>query len=109
MLDERQRSEDPMLASCIHMAMRESRFGEQGKEIDSFIAPLFERGSPTTQRQRLAARLMFDVTWRVQPDYRAEKSLGRPRPATVARKRAVKGTRMEERKELVGWGGTEKK
>src|SRR3546814_18326798 len=60
MLDERQRSEDPMLASCIHMAMRESRFGAHGKEIDSFIAPLFERDSPAQQSLRLAASILFD-------------------------------------------------
>jgi exopolyphosphatase/guanosine-5'-triphosphate,3'-diphosphate pyrophosphatase len=76
MLDERQRDEDPMLASCIHMAMRESRFGEHGKEIDSFIAPVFERDSPAQQRLRLAACILFDVSWRVHPDYRGEQSLG---------------------------------
>jgi len=76
LLDEKQRNEDPMLASCIHMAMRESRFGEHGKEIDSFIAPLFDRDPPGQQRLRLAACILFDVSWRVHPDYRGEQSLG---------------------------------
>ncbi|WP_341704277.1 Ppx/GppA family phosphatase [Ferrovibrio sp.] len=76
LLDEKQRAEDPLLASCIHMAMRESRFGEHGKEIDSFIAPLFGEDNAALQRIRLAACILFDVSWRVHPDYRGEQSLG---------------------------------
>src|SRR3546814_14137161 len=56
--------------------MPERRFCEHGKEIDSFIAPLFERDSPAQRRLRLAASILFDVSWRVHPDYRGEQSLG---------------------------------
>ena len=75
-LDERQRSEDPLLASCRHMAERENRFGDHGMEIDRFIAPLFERDTRERQRIRYAAAILADTGWRVHPDYRGEQSLG---------------------------------
>src|SRR3546814_2247806 len=37
-------------------------FRRARKEIDSFIAPLFERDSPAQQRLRLAASILFDVS-----------------------------------------------
>lgn len=76
MLDERQRAEDPLLVFCTHMAVRESRFGEHGAEIDGFIAPLFDRDPPARKRIRLAAAILSDTAWRVHPDYRGEQSLG---------------------------------
>lgn len=76
LLDERQRKDDPLLVYCLHMAQRESRFGEHGAEIDRFIAPLFERDTPARQRIRLAAAILSDTAWRVHPDYRGEQSLG---------------------------------
>ena len=76
LLDERQRSEDPLLATCRHMAERENRFGDHGLEIDRFIAPLFERDTRERQRIRYAAAILADTGWRVHPDYRGEQSLG---------------------------------
>ncbi|PJI43333.1 Ppx/GppA phosphatase family protein [Ferrovibrio sp.] len=76
LLDERQRSEDPLLATCRHMAERENRFGDHGLEIDRFIAPLFERDTRERQRIRFAAAILADTGWRVHPDYRGEQSLG---------------------------------
>lgn len=76
LLNEQQREEDPLLAFCIHMAVRENRFGEHGAEIDRFIAPLFERDAAPRQRIRLAAGILSDMAWRVHPDYRGEHSLG---------------------------------
>jgi exopolyphosphatase/guanosine-5'-triphosphate,3'-diphosphate pyrophosphatase len=76
LLDERQRSEDPLLATCRHMAERENRFGDHGMEIDRFIAPLFERDTQERQRIRYAAAILADTGWRVHPDYRGEQSLG---------------------------------
>ncbi len=76
LLDERQRSEDPLLATCRHMAERENRFGEHGAELDRFIAPLFERDTLERQRIRYAAAILADTAWRVHPDYRGEQSLG---------------------------------
>lgn len=76
LLSEKQRSEDPLLAFCAHMAEREARFGEHGVELDRFIAPLFERDMAARQRIRLAAAILSDSAWRVHPDYRGEQSLG---------------------------------
>ncbi|MFN4310574.1 MAG: hypothetical protein ACK4FK_08280 [Ferrovibrio sp.] len=76
LLTEKQRSEDPLLAYCRHMAQRESRFAEHGAELDRFIAPLFDRDPADRARIRLAAAILADTAWRVHPDYRGEQSLG---------------------------------
>ncbi|HEX6956512.1 MAG TPA: Ppx/GppA family phosphatase [Ferrovibrio sp.] len=76
LLSEQQRGDDPLLSFCVHMAERESRFGEHGAEIDRFIAPLFDRDPPERRRIRLAAAVLADTAWRVHPDYRGEQSLG---------------------------------
>ena len=44
------------------------------EEIDRWIAPLFEDGSPEDSRLRFAACLLSDLAWRWHPDYRAEQA-----------------------------------
>ena len=76
-LPERARKEDPLLAACREMAIRDSRFGEQGNELSNFVAPLFEREDAERKRLRLAAAYLSDISWRVHPDYRGEQAIGR--------------------------------
>lgn len=76
-LSEATRAEDPLIAACRDMATRESRFAEHGDELANFIAPLFFSESMEEARLRLAAALLSDVAWRVNPDYRGEQAFRR--------------------------------
>jgi exopolyphosphatase/guanosine-5'-triphosphate,3'-diphosphate pyrophosphatase len=76
-LSATQRHEHPFLAACRDMAAREGRFGDHGDVLDAFVAPLFAGESAELARLRLAACLLSDVAWNVNPDYRADHAFGR--------------------------------
>lgn len=76
-LSEAERREDPLIAACRDMAARESRFAEHGDELAEFSASLFAGESATEKRLRLAACLLSDVGWRINPDYRGEQAFRR--------------------------------
>lgn len=71
------RAEDPFLALCRDMGARENRFGMHGDDLDSFIRPVFPDAKQDEARLRLAACLLADVAWRVNPDYRGEQAFRR--------------------------------
>ncbi len=73
-LSPKQRRQDPLLAACRALAMRESRFGPHGEKLFRFLAPAFPNESEAEGRLRLAASLMSDISWRVSPDYRADQA-----------------------------------
>lgn len=73
-LSPKQRNQDPLLAACRALAMRESRFGPHGEKLFRFLAPAFPNESEAEGRLRLAASLMSDISWRVSPDYRADQA-----------------------------------
>ena len=67
--------EDPLLAAARAEGNREGRFAEHGDELNAWIAPLFSDEPPELERLRHAACLLGDVSWRVNPDFRAERGL----------------------------------
>lgn len=71
------RAEDPFLALCRDMAERENRFGMHGDDLERFIRPAFPDAEADEARLRLAACLLADVAWRVNPDYRGEQAFRR--------------------------------
>jgi exopolyphosphatase/guanosine-5'-triphosphate,3'-diphosphate pyrophosphatase len=71
------RAEDPFLALCRDMGGRENRFGMHGDDLDRFIQPVFPDAKAEETRLRLAACLLADVAWRVNPDYRGEQAFRR--------------------------------
>lgn len=68
---------DPLIEVCRDMSMRESRFPEHGEELAKFVKALFPSETPEQARLRLAASLLSDVAWRVNPDYRGEQAFRR--------------------------------
>lgn len=71
------RLEDPLIALCRDMGVRESRLGLSGDDLHRFLAPLFAGETPEDERLRLSASLLADVAWRVNPDYRGEQAFRR--------------------------------
>jgi exopolyphosphatase / guanosine-5'-triphosphate,3'-diphosphate pyrophosphatase len=76
-LSPAQRREHPFIAACRDMAAREGRFGDHGDVLDAFVGPLFAGDPEDLARLRLAACLLSDVAWNVNPDYRADHAFGR--------------------------------
>jgi len=74
-LDETERDEDPLLVAVRAEAVREGRFAEHGDELNAWIAPLFCDEPVSLKRLRHAACLLSDVSWRMNPDFRAERGL----------------------------------
>ena len=73
MLDDRAKSEDPLIVASEDVASRESRFAGVGDAMFDWVAPLFPDESATENRLRRAACLLGDIGWHEHPDYRAEQ------------------------------------
>lgn len=74
-LTEDQKREHPLLAAARAEGSREGRFAEHGDELNAWIAPLFRDEPPEMERLLHAACLLGDISWRVNPDFRAERGL----------------------------------
>jgi exopolyphosphatase/guanosine-5'-triphosphate,3'-diphosphate pyrophosphatase len=74
-LDDKKRSEDPLLAAALEVGDRLGRFGDHGAYLNQWIDPLFPDESEGLQRLRLAACLLGDIAWNAHPDYRAERAV----------------------------------
>ena len=72
MLPTEVRDQDPLLSGCAGMAERTGRFSITGKEIYSWMAPLFPEKRDAESRLRMAACMLSDIGWGEHPDYRAE-------------------------------------
>lgn len=73
MLDDRAKSEDPLIVACEEVAGRESRFPGVGDALFDWVSPLFAGESNAEKRLRRAACLLGDIGWHEHPDYRAEQ------------------------------------
>ncbi len=67
--------EDPLLAAARTEGNAQGRFMGHGDKIGRWIAPLFADDSPQWARIRLAACLLADVSWRANPEFRAERGM----------------------------------
>lgn len=66
---------DPLLVAAEAEGEAQGRFSGHGTLIDRWIAPLFAEEPPHQARIRRAACLLGDVSWRANPDFRAERGL----------------------------------
>jgi exopolyphosphatase / guanosine-5'-triphosphate,3'-diphosphate pyrophosphatase len=69
------RQHDPLLIAAEAEGEAQARFRGHGDRIDRWIAPLFPDDDAAGRRIRRAACLLADVSWRANPDFRAERGV----------------------------------
>ena len=69
------REHDPLLVAAEAEGEAQARFRGHGDRIDRWIAPLFTDDDASARRIRRAACLLADVSWRANPDFRAERGV----------------------------------
>ncbi|WP_298394461.1 Ppx/GppA family phosphatase [Sphingobium sp.] len=69
------RAHDPLLVAAEAEGEAQARFRGHGDRIDRWIAPLFPDDDAASRRIRRAACLLADVSWRANPDFRAERGV----------------------------------
>lgn len=69
------RAHDPLLVAAEAEGEAQARFRGHGDRIDRWIAPLFPDDAAPARRIRRAACLLADVSWRANPDFRAERGV----------------------------------
>lgn len=71
-MPQRLRDRDPLIEACRFAEAKDARLPGFGKQLYSFIQPLFRSADAEMQRIIKAACLLHDVSWRAHPDYRHE-------------------------------------
>jgi exopolyphosphatase/guanosine-5'-triphosphate,3'-diphosphate pyrophosphatase len=66
------RQRDPLIEACAFAESKDARVPGFGRELYSFIRPIFKNQPDARRRLIRAACLLHDVSWRAHPDYRAE-------------------------------------
>jgi exopolyphosphatase/guanosine-5'-triphosphate,3'-diphosphate pyrophosphatase len=66
------RGRDPLIEACYFAEAKDARFPGFGKRLYRFILPLFRDFDEPKRRLVKAACLLHDVSWRANPDFRAE-------------------------------------
>ena len=66
------RDRDPLIEACHFSEAKDARVPGSGNHLYKFVLPLFSRPSKELKRLIHAACLLHDVSWRANPDYRAE-------------------------------------
>ena len=66
------RDRDPLIEACYFAEAKDARFPGFGKRLYRFILPLFRDFDEPKRRLVKAACLLHDVSWRANPDFRAE-------------------------------------
>jgi len=78
LLDDAERSRDPLIAACEELAFIRSRSPRHAAELGPWTDRLFHviklDETAEERRLRLAACLLGDIGWRAHPDYRGEQS-----------------------------------
>jgi exopolyphosphatase/guanosine-5'-triphosphate,3'-diphosphate pyrophosphatase len=71
-MPQRLRDRDPLIEACRFAEAKDARLPGFGKQLFTFIQPIF-KGVPMARLRLIkAACLLHDVSWRAHPDYRAE-------------------------------------
>ncbi len=71
-MSETLRKRDPLIEAARHSEAQSARMPGFGRQLYTFVDPLFARARPERKRLIRAACLLHDVSWRAHPDYRAE-------------------------------------
>ncbi|MEO1107535.1 MAG: Ppx/GppA family phosphatase [Pseudomonadota bacterium] len=66
------RDRDPLIEASRFSESKDARLPGFGRNLYSFVMPLFKSAPPARVRLVKAACLLHDVSWRAHPDYRAE-------------------------------------
>jgi exopolyphosphatase/guanosine-5'-triphosphate,3'-diphosphate pyrophosphatase len=79
LLDDDEKSRDPLLSACEELAYLRSRSPRHVGELGPWSASVFDalglNETPEEARLRQAACLLADIGWRAHPEYRGEQSL----------------------------------
>ncbi|MEX3008259.1 exopolyphosphatase [Hoeflea sp. TYP-13] len=79
LLDDNERSRDPLLSAANELAILRSRSPEHARELADWTEGAFKafgvEESIEEARYRRAACLLADISWRAHPDYRGSQSL----------------------------------
>jgi exopolyphosphatase/guanosine-5'-triphosphate,3'-diphosphate pyrophosphatase len=68
---------DPLIASCMAVGRRQSRFQLEGDRLQEWTAPLFPDLSEAARRCHRAVCWLSDIAWSEHPDYRAKQAFTR--------------------------------
>ena len=71
-MPDRLRRRDPLIEACRFAEDKDARIPGLGRELFTFLQPLFATVGSARLRLIKAACLLHDVTWRAHPDFRAE-------------------------------------
>lgn len=71
-MPEKLRQRDPLIEACRFAEVTSARMPGFGRQLFTFIEPLFKSAPQAKMRLVKAACLLHDTTWRAHPDYRAE-------------------------------------
>ncbi|MEL6618597.1 MAG: Ppx/GppA family phosphatase [Pseudomonadota bacterium] len=71
-MPQRLRDRDPLIEACRFAEAKDARMPGFGRQLFTFIEPLFKSAPFARKRLIKAACLLHDVSWRAHPDYRAE-------------------------------------
>ncbi len=74
-LSAEEKALDPLLVATEAEGEAQGRFTGHGRQIDSWIAPLFGADASEWARLRRSACFLSDVAWRANPDFRAERGV----------------------------------
>lgn len=79
LLDEKEKSLDPLLSAAKELSILRARSPEHAKELAAWTTGAFEafgvQESVAEARYRRAACLLADISWRAHPDYRGLQAL----------------------------------
>jgi exopolyphosphatase/guanosine-5'-triphosphate,3'-diphosphate pyrophosphatase len=71
-LTRHKKTEDGLISGCIEMMSRIMRNPEYGYELAEWMAPLFPEESPQSERLRIAACILSEISCYENTEYRAE-------------------------------------
>ena len=71
-MPDKLRDRDPLIEACRFAEAKDARLPGFGRQLFSFVMPLFKSATDAQRRLIKAACLLHDVSWRAHPDYRAE-------------------------------------
>ncbi len=71
-MPQKLRERDPLIEAARYAEAKDARLPGFGRKLYKFVMPLFPKAGWQRQRIIRAACLLHDVSWRANPDYRAE-------------------------------------
>ncbi|MGB0748994.1 MAG: hypothetical protein ACPGO3_09635 [Magnetospiraceae bacterium] len=100
-LEHHRQEEDPLIAGCESIMSHYARFGFDGHEVNTWLAPLFSGENLREERVRLATCIVADIAATDHPDHQADHGFFRvlwlPVPGLTHSERAQMGVAVAHR------------